>query len=246
MDSDLLTAISQPAPSPAEFKFFPSLPAELRIQIWKESFEPRVVEMHLQKVVYIRGTRSMWMSNCSNPAALSVCAEARALAKEHFSVLLPVFKPNTDVPSPRHLYFSPESDLLAILGDVDFMRLSDIFQTVRRRDPTGYGLRRFGLSMSCWAYDIQFANLKVLNRVLFGELDDIVLLMYNEQRPPASFRDGECVLEPVKGMASFSRVLSTHLRQVYRGGQFRLMNLTFIPGPVSRRSSSSSFGSSIC
>ncbi|KAI2641456.1 hypothetical protein GGS26DRAFT_4595 [Hypomontagnella submonticulosa] len=236
MDSDLL--VSGPEPSLTEFKQFPLLPAELRIQIWKESFEPRVVEMHLQKVIYDRGTRSMWMSNCSNPASLSVCSESRALARQHFTVLLPVFKPSAkEMPSPRHLYFNPESDLLAILGEVDFMRLSDIFQTVRRRDPAGYGLRRFGLSMSCWAYDIQFANLKVLNRVLFGELEDIVLLMYNEQRPPASFRDGECTLEPVRGMASFSRVLSTHLRQVHRGSQFRLMNLTFIPGPISRRAS---------
>ncbi|KAI1645530.1 uncharacterized protein F4817DRAFT_175572 [Daldinia loculata] len=88
---------------------------------------------------------------------MSACSKSRTLALEHFTILLPVFKsePNTSV--SRYLYFSPASDLLVFIGDADRMRLFDIFRTVQQQDPAHRGLQRVGVSLSCWAYNFNYA-----------------------------------------------------------------------------------------
>ncbi|KAI0834703.1 hypothetical protein F5Y06DRAFT_150314 [Hypoxylon sp. FL0890] len=241
-------------PSLVQFTLFPSLPAELRIKIWNESFLPRVVELHSQRFTVRKGRKWVlndkvlirymekieWVSNCSNPAALSVCSESRTLAQNRYSVLLPVFRARSGKCIPRTLYFDPSSDLLAVLGKANFMRLVELFRIIQEQDPSEQGVRRFGLSIG---YQSQLAGLEFLvcwDKVLFDQLQEFVLLMYDEERPPATFRDGECALEKAEGMDAFSRVLSMSLRKSYDSGRLRVMNLQFIPGPVSRRAIKSS------
>ncbi|KAI2466695.1 serine carboxypeptidase S28-domain-containing protein [Annulohypoxylon bovei var. microspora] len=218
-----------------EFTLFPALPTELRIKIWNESFQPRVVELHSQSFTDGVGEVPKWVSNCSNPAALSVCFEARMLARAHFSVLLPVFRSKLGEPILRGLYFDPASDLLAVLGQVEFMRLVDLFKAVRLQDPAGRGLQRFCLSMNSWTHSFHFEaqTHMIWHMAVFSQLEELVLLMYDEQRPPANFRDGECALEAVPGMDAFSRLFSANWRQLFDSAELRLMNLKFIPGPVS-------------
>ncbi|KAI1101948.1 hypothetical protein F4804DRAFT_282111 [Jackrogersella minutella] len=222
-------AAQSPSP-PTTFTRFPSLPTELRVKIWNESFQPRVVELHSQQ----SGNESpKWVSNCSNPAALSVCSEARELALAHYYLLLPVLRSKPGPPLSRTLYFDPNSDLLAILGEVEFVRLFLLHKTIRMLDPAGKGARRFCLSISFWSHCLQLGTLRSWNVTFFSQLEELVLLMYDEQRPPANFLDGECAVEAVEGMDAFSRVINW--MRLYEFGQLRIMNLKFIPGPVSRR-----------
>ncbi|KAI1458883.1 hypothetical protein F4805DRAFT_105883 [Annulohypoxylon moriforme] len=218
------------------FTPFPALPTELRIKIWNESFQPRVVELHSQIPTHSISETPKWASNCSNPAALSVCFESRMLAQAHFSVILPVFGPGlkSGEVSTRDLYFDPASDLLAVLGRTDFVCLVDLFREVRLQDPAGRGLRHFCLSMSSWTHSFHFEaqTHMIWHMAIFSQLEELVVLMYDEQRPPANFHHGECALEAVPGMDAFSRLFSANWRQLFDSAQLRLMNLKFIPGPM--------------
>ncbi|OTB18728.1 hypothetical protein K445DRAFT_314589 [Daldinia sp. EC12] len=221
------SSASQSQQSPAGFTFFSSLPPELRFKIWRETFHPRVVAVHSQNDANNICAQPRWVSNSDNPAVLFACSESRALALEHFTVLLPVFKSKPGTVIPRYLYFSPCSDLLAFVGEVDYVRLSDIFRTIQQLDPTHRGLRRVGLSLGCWVHNFTSPTLKVWEDALFVELEDLVLIMYDEQRPPADFRRGEAGLEPARGMDSLARILETYLRPISNFGNFRIMNLAF-------------------
>ncbi|KAI2615958.1 hypothetical protein GGR54DRAFT_256942 [Hypoxylon sp. NC1633] len=224
----------QASQSQPGFALFLSLPPELRIRIWKESFYPRVVELHWCSVIADGRDAMELVSNCSNPAALSVCSETRALAKEHFSVPLPIFTAGPRGFSSRLLYLNPTLDLLAVLGEVSYIPLMDLFRTIQELDPAGIGLQCFGLSIGCFAHNFQLATLRVWNRILFSRLGEFVLLMYDEERPPPYFQDGECTVEDVGGMDSFVRIFAANMRQLLDADHLRLMNLNFIPGPMSR------------
>ncbi|KAI0884278.1 uncharacterized protein GGS22DRAFT_189407 [Annulohypoxylon maeteangense] len=219
------------------FPRFPALPTELRIKIWNESFIPRVVELHSQNFPDLTGNFHQWESNSSNPAALSVCFESRMLARAHFTVLLPVFTPGSKSGelTLRDLYLNPASDLLAVLGRMDFERLIDLFKVIQLRDPEVRGLRRFCLSLRSWTHSFHFeAQTRMIwQMAAFSQLEELVVLMYDEQRPPDNFRDGECALEAVPGMDAFSRLFAANWRQLFGSAELRLMNLKFIPGPVS-------------
>ncbi|KAI0166947.1 hypothetical protein GGR52DRAFT_81070 [Hypoxylon sp. FL1284] len=233
----------QPVASPTEFTQFPLLPAELRIKIWNESFQPRVVELHktldantVNNVPRLGFGPSLWLSSCSNPAALSACSESRVLALQHFAVPLTVFAPKRGGLSLRHLYLDPASDLLVIVGDVDYLGLADLFGAVQDLDPAGRRIQRLGLSVTCWLRNFQFETHFPWDKILFSvDVEELVLLMYDQQRPPAAFRDGECAVREVGGMESFTRLFSSVMLERLKTGRLRLMNLDFILGPASRR-----------
>lgn len=81
-----------PDPQAATFHLFGDLPPELRIKIWHLTFLPRVVELHPTRPNYARdrGRQQQWQSGCSNPAATSVCSEARQIALGHFRIAFPL------------------------------------------------------------------------------------------------------------------------------------------------------------
>ncbi|KAK2596604.1 hypothetical protein N8I77_013485 [Diaporthe amygdali] len=85
---------STPGPTLTNFHIFGYLPAELRVKIWILSFLSRVVELHPtwpnNVVVRDDGRQHQWQSGCNNPAALSVCSEAREIALGHFRIAYPL------------------------------------------------------------------------------------------------------------------------------------------------------------
>ncbi|KAI2608706.1 uncharacterized protein GGS25DRAFT_491347 [Hypoxylon fragiforme] len=205
-----------------EFTLFPLLPAELRIMIWKKSFQLRVVELHTRT-----GT-SQWLSSCRNPSALSVCSESRELALEYFSVALPISSSKLDGRLSRLVYINPAVDLLAVVGQANYSQLTDLFEAIEELDPTGRGLRRFGLNISCFVNHFQF-SLMVWNKKHFKRLEAFVLLMYIEKLPPSDFRDGECTVQRLGGLDAFTRDQMTMVRQLFDAEHLLLMSLNFIP-----------------
>ncbi|KAI0848594.1 hypothetical protein F5Y00DRAFT_237855 [Daldinia vernicosa] len=225
--SDLVASQSQS--SPVEFTLFPSLPVELRFKIWNEAFCPRVVEIHLQGDADSDLTHAIWVSNSDNPAVMSACSESRTLALKHFTVLLPFFKSDPDTSVPRYLYFSPTSDLLAFIGEPNHMRLLDIFRTIQQQDPAHRGLQRVGMSISSLACNFDGAALKIWKGASLADLKDLVII-YDKQKPPASFWRGEVGLKPAKGMNGFTRMFEGQMRKLLNFDHVHLMNLTFSAG----------------
>lgn len=135
------------------FHAFGNLPPELRIKIWRLTFLSRVVELHptwLDDAAAVGDDdvqqQQQWQSGCSNPAALSVCSEAREIALDHFRITCPLTSITTKQATKigkstvsgtkfngkprlrrRVLYISPEYDTVALLGpDIDSTKLSNL------------------------------------------------------------------------------------------------------------------------
>lgn len=164
-----------PGPPLVDFHAFGNLPPELRIKIWRLSFLPRVVELHPTMLNHAAATQDdgrqqeqpqQWQSGCSNPAALSVCSEAREIALEHFRIAYPLAsiatrqdtKTGTDSVCStiidrraalrrRVLYISPEYDTIALLSqDTDSSRLSNLLDSFREADRKRRGISNLALS----------------------------------------------------------------------------------------------------
>lgn len=215
---------SSPASASASAKFhlFGNLPTELRIKIWRLTFLPRVVELHPTRPNYSAvhddpGRQPLWQTGCSNPAALSVCAESRELALAHFRVAFPVAAITADQTAPapfsryagdtmtynfsgisvngralllrRVLHISPAHDTVALLGqDSDFMKLSQLMSAFRDADPLGVGIGRLALSVRGWGYGGSVTMMKSLGMTILKDLEQLTLFLYGERTPPAEWR----------------------------------------------------------
>lgn len=211
-----------PAPGPpvASFHLFGDLPPELRIKIWHLTFLPRVVELHPTRPSYARdiGRQQQWQSGCSNPAALSVCSEARQIALDHFRIAYPLAaitaqQEETHAPFARYvpeigtynfsgastngkaslrrrtLRISPENDTVALLGqDTDFAKLSRLLDSFRDADPQGLGIGSLATSTRGWGYGGSAAMMRSLDRSILKDLDQLTLFMYGEPLPPSEWR----------------------------------------------------------
>lgn len=86
------------------------------------------------------------------------------------------------------LYVSPEHDTVVTLGlDSDLVRLKSMLDTFREGDPLGVGIWRLGLSVRDWGYGGSVFMLKELEKSHFKHLDQLILFMYSEFRPPDRF-----------------------------------------------------------
>ncbi|KAK1765616.1 hypothetical protein QBC33DRAFT_454839 [Phialemonium atrogriseum] len=239
-----------PAP-PNNFHLFPLLPAELRLKIWHHSFEPRIVELHGRRSHYAddhkHGGVARWQSGCNNPAALSVSVEARTAALSHFTMRIPLdaMSANCDFPGAtrrdahRALYISPADDTVAVLGSVDFTRLSALLADVRRLDTRrGRGLRRLAVSAQ-WTYHAgASAMMRVLARTMFRDLDELVLFMFGDRVPPPGWAGGVCVLTDCSQTEYFKRYDVGRGSELKDGGswmivgkkELRLADLSLRPG----------------
>ncbi|CAG8979779.1 hypothetical protein HYALB_00011587 [Hymenoscyphus albidus] len=98
---------------PPRFPRFMDLPAEIRMQIWEESFEYRVHELHPCAKLY--NDRMTFRSNSSQtPAIFHVNRESRAIALKNYQLMK--FDPvrgNTGKGILR-FYFHPERDTLLL------------------------------------------------------------------------------------------------------------------------------------
>ncbi|KAJ4286862.1 hypothetical protein N0V88_007874 [Collariella sp. IMI 366227] len=227
---------------PGTFPYFPLLPAELRLNIWHMSFLPRVVELHTRGAHYADSDRHFstprWQSRSRNPAALSVNTEARTAALGFYTVALPLAAPppQSQVPerpgdlvlySDRVLHLNLEHDMVLLLGDLHYARLTRLLEWFRKMDRPPRrkgahpgrpkGLRRLGMSVALWAHEVGAATLKAFARTVFADIDDFVLFMYPERMPPPSWVGGPCVLENAEADADIYRRFV-----IGRGRQFRV------------------------
>ncbi|KAK3377435.1 hypothetical protein B0H63DRAFT_477197 [Podospora didyma] len=191
------------------FHFFPFLPAELRLYIWHLSFLPRIVELHKRRTHYADDDRfPRWQSYSRNPAALAVNVEARAAALEFYTVSLPLAAPlarhqTVELPgqlhlSGRRLYLNLVHDTVIVLGSVHFSRLTRLLGWFRAEDRSGTGLRRLAMSVASWAHEAGAATLKLFARTGFTDVEEFVLLMYNDLGPPADWTGGRVVFKPCR------------------------------------------------
>ncbi|KAJ9150799.1 hypothetical protein NKR23_g3435 [Pleurostoma richardsiae] len=208
------TAVSgSPAPS---FHLFSYLPAELRLKVWRFSFEPRAVEIHARRSHYAddfqHGGMPKWQSGCTNPAALATSSEARAAAQRHYTVRFPLATVAaceragdsvTDL--YRVLYLNLATDVLVILGDMDFRRMSRLPPEFRRLDPTGEGLKRMAVSASWTYHPGAAASVRMFVRNLIPELRELIVFMYAEMVPPAHWSSGSCSLDDCDGTDYYKR-----------------------------------------
>ncbi|KAL8350082.1 hypothetical protein RB598_005427 [Gaeumannomyces tritici] len=238
-------------PPPAGFRFFPLLPAELRIRVWELSFEPRVVELHTRRLHYAddfrHGGQIYWHSQCANPAALSVNVEAREMALARYSVTIPLTIPpqgrrrasaaDPGADAYHRLYLDPASDTVALLGELDLSLLRSLFGVVRAADPTGRGVRRLGVSAACFKHQ---GLLSMYAKTVFRDVDELVLFMYVWSVPPEPWSQGRCVLEDCADkdfLRRWEMTVGKHFKspdgQWLRVGkankEIRIMDLLFLP-----------------
>lgn len=90
---------------PQEFRFFSSLPAELRLEVWRLSCQPRVVEVR-----YAAATDT-YHSTAAPPAIVQVCQESRAEAAR-------IYRRGFQTRGQEHyIHFCPYLDVLYIPRD---------------------------------------------------------------------------------------------------------------------------------
>lgn len=181
-----------------------------------------------------------WQSQSRNPAALSVNTEARTAALECYTVALPLFAPPSGTPmfagpgdllqdSDRVLYLDLESDMVVLLGDLKFSRLTRLLEYFRKIDKpsrgrsagagrgNGKGLRRLAMSVSLWAHEAGGAALKAFARTVLADIDEFVLFMHSDRLPPPGWMGGIRVLDEAAADSDDYRRFVTR-----RGRQFRV------------------------
>ncbi|KAK1834899.1 hypothetical protein QBC39DRAFT_368613 [Podospora conica] len=203
---------------PTTFPLFPFLPAELRLKIWAASFLPRTVELHSRRSHYASTdhTTPCWHSKSRNPAALSVCTEARAAALSHYRVALPLDalparhehvvltglktceRPGDTLRGgDRRLYVNLAEDTVVLCSEVAFMRLKRLLDWFRQQDGRGggRGLRKLAMSVKAWAISGPAAQaLKAFGNAQFGEVDEFYLFFYDDWVPPEAWTGARCEL----------------------------------------------------
>jgi hypothetical protein len=105
------------------FILFPSLPAELRLEIWRHSCHERVVD-----VTYI-AEMDKCLTTAPPPSVLHTCRESRAEALRLYS---PFFGTKSH---PSTIFFNPGSDVL-YLPRPPLMGYDDSFRTLAELVPT--------------------------------------------------------------------------------------------------------------
>lgn len=106
----------------------------------------------------------------------------------------------------RTLYVSPAEDTVCLLGqDSDFARLSGALGSLRAADPRGEGVRRLGLSVRGWGYGGSAVMMRGLGRTVLRDLEQLVLFMYGDHRPPAEWRERGAAAEEGDALERFRR-----------------------------------------
>ncbi|KAI0896015.1 hypothetical protein F4806DRAFT_49119 [Annulohypoxylon nitens] len=225
------------------FTRFPDLPTELRLKIWDETLEPRVVEVHLEEFIDLfpdsngRSHPFRWSSTSRNPVALFVCFESRKQACSRFPVVLSVFRLGAGKrPIPRHIRFDPASDMLAFVGYLEFPLMLELVRKIRVENPAGRGLERIGVAIDFlrskfthWGSFVQHINEP-------GHLKEVVLLTYPERLRPVKYGYVKCALEEAPGMMPHARAFEEHLQQLPDPIKLRIMHIHFIRSHVVKSS----------
>ncbi|KAL2211185.1 hypothetical protein CC79DRAFT_1328626 [Sarocladium strictum] len=231
------------------FHRFAELPFELREQIWRFSFTRRVIELRARKAHYAdafrHGSVPSWQSYSNNPAALSVNAEARKAALRFYYIRIPLAAASScDVPGDstrareRTLCLNPAVDTVAMLGDLDFYRLSTFLAGMRHRDPAGVGLRSLAVSARWTSHGGAGSSIQMIVKVMFPDMDEFIVYLLDENFLRNRETNGTWSLEDCTDrdmLKSFEAEGGRHLRDnndwiVIGKNKVRIMQLLFKPG----------------
>jgi hypothetical protein len=124
---------------------FSSLPTELKLMVWKETFEPRILHITSEMIslqltfppgqgacVNVPNAHLRFKSREPPPIALRICRESRALALKHYTLS---FHSSTSPPQcaseqeQSALYFNPDLDTVRLVND----DRSGFYNLIRRR-----------------------------------------------------------------------------------------------------------------
>ncbi|KLO84828.1 uncharacterized protein Y057_8944 [Fusarium fujikuroi] len=113
-----------------------------------------------------------------------------------------------DINDPdRVLYINPAVDTVAVLGDLDYGRISRLLKGLRTSDPEGQGLQKFAVSAS-WTYHQGAGDtIRMLAKHMFPELEEMTVFMYDEKMPPADWTGGTCELQDCNHTDYYKRLL---------------------------------------
>lgn len=223
--------------TPGTFHYFPYLPTELRLKIWRFSaLCPRVVELHARRTHYADEDRDgdpLWQSLSRNSGVLSANAEARAVALKFYTVTLRLCDP-IELPlrrCDRLLYINLKEDTVVLLGDLAFVRLNRLLNWFREQDIAycngrasravtnqGKGLRRLAMSCAQWDSAIAARTLQALARNVFADIEELVLFIYEDGLPPKTWTGGRCILENARPEGESYRRFAAVWGQAFRNG----------------------------
>lgn len=208
-------------PPSSIFHLFPQLPLEIRLQIWSDSFLPRVLELHARRAHYADNSNfdthgrnhrpPAFQSRCYNPAALSVNVEARNVALGVYTVALPLAlekyqRFHDDQPGDlvlddrRVLYIALDRDTIVLVGEEPAARVTRLVSWFRQNDALGnrpVGLRNICISAGHFAHNHGAQMLRVIGRQLFPDVNNFALVIGSsamKKAPPAWWVGGRCFL----------------------------------------------------
>lgn len=164
------------------FHPFPSLPKELRLQIWEDaipqermlriylqphngrrydlaSAEPRYLKRnHLRNPISGERYRAVVRGRQLITKYLRVNSEARSVALGFYRIHMPVYLTGPTYTERSVLYFNPEHDFLHIWADAPVKdTLIDFLWDLKAYDPKGVGLRKLGIDLEAFcANDLQY------------------------------------------------------------------------------------------
>ncbi|KAF5550335.1 hypothetical protein FNAPI_7758 [Fusarium napiforme] len=86
-----------------------------------------------------------------------------------------------DINDPnRVLYINPAVDTVAVLGDLDYSRISQLLKGLRVSDPEGNGLQKFAVSAS-WTYHQGAGDtIRMLVKHMFPELEEMTVFIHTD------------------------------------------------------------------
>ncbi|RDW84334.1 hypothetical protein BP6252_01924 [Coleophoma cylindrospora] len=116
------------------FRLFSKLPAEVRMEIWKLSIEPRAV--------YHQTNRGV---SRQPPSILSTCMESRIIGLKYYT-----YKPLPYIDSYRHIYFNYNHDMLVIKDDIDLHRIMENYHLM-----VDQKIHHVAIEMNQWRYILE-------------------------------------------------------------------------------------------
>jgi hypothetical protein len=114
--SENVTPIEEPETLPTTFK---ALPTEIRLKIWRTTWEPRTVEVYMHTTDKAQDdanlfSSSIYRSTSPLPATLSICSESRYETLKHYKPSFAAYQKQPQV------YFNHQIDTL-YLRDIDIL-----------------------------------------------------------------------------------------------------------------------------
>lgn len=167
------------------FTYFPKLPVELRLQIWKHTLPgPRVIDVNVDYVSPFHPKnheKDFIQLNCSPPVVLHICQESREVALNMYTLRLNT----TSAPSPAPL--DPETDNISLRWSFEDVDNFNFFGGAHFLEEGVRGkIRRFAMEIDVWISAMNFArgndearyNELLDSLVQFTSLEEFIIVLH--------------------------------------------------------------------